>query len=398
MDAQMKEHFPDRTWAEMDVNALVQNVRSVRELTRPAAKVMAVVKADAYGHGAVFCAKLFLENGADLLGVSNVDEARQLREAGIDAQILILGYTDIRHAPYIVSADITATVFSLGSARILSEEAIRQNKTTKIHIKLDTGMGRIGYTPDSPYREEIEEIFRLPNLNIEGVFSHFSTSDEENDYVRTQFARFENMLSELERCGIHFPIKHMCNSAAILRYPEYHLDMVRAGIILYGLIPGELPESLPTDCFRPVMTLKTSLVMVKALPPHEAVGYGRAFETGRVTSVGTIPVGYADGYSRRLSNKAQVLVRGHRVPVIGNICMDQSMIDLSDMQEKPGVSEEVVLFGHQKDGQSEVLLPAGDLAEKMGTIHYEVTCIVGKRVTRIYRKNGKIIHMFNTIW
>ena len=396
--------FPDRTWVNIDVDALTHNVENVRRWTVPSAKLMAVVKADAYGHGAPFCASWFLEHGADCLGVSNVDEARQLREAGIAAPILILGYTDPRNAPYIVGADLTATVYSVAAAQALHEEAVRQEKKVKVHIKLDTGMGRIGYTEDSDYLEQIPQILRMSGLEAEGIFSHFATSDEENGYADMQYEKFMEMLECLRQSGIEFPVRHMSNSGAVLRDPKYHLDMVRAGIVLYGLVPGALPAGLPEDFCRPAMTLKSTLVMTKHVEAGDSVGYGRAFTAQRSSLIGTIPIGYADGYSRRLSNRAWVMVGGRRSPVVGNICMDQCMIDLTDLRDAPSVGEQVVLFGRQNTQQRQAGEPCfgeiatGELAEWMGTIHYEVTCVVGKRVTRIYEKDGKMIHMFNTIW
>ena len=395
----MFEHFPGRTWAEIDVDALIHNIRKLREITNPATKIMAVVKADAYGHGADFCARVLCENGADMLGVSTMEEAHQLRSAGITAPILILGYIDKRHCSYVVSEDITTTVFSSEFAKALSKESEKQKKPAKIHIKLDTGMGRIGFTSADAYVEEIKAICSLPGLVPEGIFTHFSSADEDGEYTRTQFSQFLDMLSCLEKEGITFPIRHACNSAGSLGFPEMHLDMVRAGIILYGLPAGtEKVQREWKDRFSPVMTLKTSLVQVKEHEKGESIGYGRTYFTKRKSLIGTIPVGYADGYSRRLSNRTSVLIHGEKAPVVGNICMDQSMIDLTDFKKKPKTSEEAVLFGKQKTKTGQVFLPAEEVAELMGTIHYELTCLVGKRITRIYLENEKVVHMFNAIW
>lgn len=387
----MSEYFFNRTWAEIDTDALIHNIRKVREMTDPGAKIMAVIKADAYGHGAVFCANLFLENGVDSLAVATSEEARQLRENKITAPILILGYSDIRHSEYIVSAGIQATVFSMDSAYALSRAAVRQKKDVKIHIKTDTGMGRLGYTKNSSYLEEIKEICSLPGLVPEGIFTHFANADGDEKYTRKQFLTFKNMLSDLKNSGITFKIKHACNSAGILYFPEMHMDMVRAGIVLYGLMPGEDEEMQKN--FRPAMTLKTKIEQIARRDAGDCIGYGCTYETKRKSIIGSIPIGYADGYTRRLSNTAQVLVNGCRAPIVGNICMDWSMVDLTDVSPAPKRFDEAVLFGVQKKGEKEICLPTGELASQMGTISYEVTCLVGKRVARVYMSGGKIIHI-----
>ena len=399
------ESFANRTWAEIDVEALIHNIRLIRNHTNPSSQILAVVKADAYGHGAVFCAKTFLENGAAWLGVATVDEARELRDAGITAPILLLGFSDPCDYPYLVAEKIRPAVLSLCQAKKLSVEAVRQGKTVCFHVKLDTGMHRVGFIDDkvnrtsiqnTNYIEEIREMFHLPGIIPEGVFTHFSVADEmdeESDaYTLAQFAEFQEMIACLEREGLRFPIHHVCNSAALLRFPQMHLDLVRPGIILYGLLPGACNHPDEGELI-PVMAFKTKLIQKKYLSAGKTISYGRTYTLNRESLVGTIPVGYADGYSRRLSNQGSVLINGQIANVIGTVCMDQTILDLTDLPENPALYDEVVLFGSCEFLGKRTYLPVSDLAEKIGTIHYEITCLVGKRIPRVYMQNAKAIHM-----
>lgn len=379
-----------RTWAEIDLDALKFNIKEIRKITSPKAMVMAVVKADAYGHGAVECSRLLLENGADRLAVSCFDEALQLRRDGIAAPILILGASYDEEAKGIVSHDITACVFSYDFALSLSRSAKELNKTAKIHIKLDTGMSRIGYVSgvdDEAVTDEIMRIAALDNIEIEGIFSHFSTSDEKDSaYTRLQLERFLSVCRLLEKKGLNIPVRHIANSAAIMMYPETHLDMVRAGNILYGLYPSEEVDKNRLR-LKKVMTLKSRITMVKELCEDRGVSYGKMYITDRKTRIATVPIGYADGYTRMLNGKAQMLADGQPVKVIGKICMDQCMIDVTNVHNI-NTGDEVVIFGADT-------VTADTLASWLNTINYEIVCMISKRIPRIYLQNGRTVKTLN---
>ncbi len=378
-----------RTWAEINMDALKENIINIRKITKKDAMVMAVVKADAYGHGAVNVANLLLKNGADRLAVADLDEALELRDAGIRAEILILGASFSEDVKDLVSNDITAAVFSYDFAKLLSDEAVRQKKTAKIHIKLDTGMSRIGYVAgenDDELTDEILKISKLPNIFIEGIFSHFATSDEkDSSYTKKQFDEFLKVCNELNKKGLSIPIRHIANSAAIMSYPEMHLDMVRAGIILYGFYPSnEVDKNIIK--LKPVMTLKSRITLIKEISDR-GVSYGKTYIAPKGTKVATVPLGYADGYTRMLNGKAEMVAGGIKVKVIGRICMDQCMIDVTNVHNIK-VDDEVIIFG---DG----LLTADDLAESLGTINYEIICMVARRVPRKYICEGKVVSTVN---
>jgi len=395
----MMQVFPNRSWAEIDLDILAQNMREIRRITSPGAQIMAVVKADAYGHGAIQVARVLLENGATQLAVSMLDEAIELRKHGIDAPILTLSHTDPRRIPEVISYDLTQTVYTEDFAAAISQKAGQVNKKVRIHIKIDTGMGRIGYLTGPDSVEEILRISNLPGIFVEGLFTHLSTSDElESDYSRLQFDRFVEMTGELEKQGLKVPIRHVCNSAGILRYPDMHLDMVRAGLIMYGMWPKGCPPSYQPLTLVPAMTLKSSIVHIKDLPAGSAISYGRHFITPRNSVIATVPIGYADGYSRRLSNRADVLLQGKRARVVGNVCMDMCMIDVTDFEKRPEISDEVVLFGTQMIDNRKCSLPIDELSDILDTINYEITCLVGKRVPRVYLQGGNIVHMHSCIW
>lgn len=369
-----------RAWAEIDLGAIRRNIINIRKITDPHALVMGVVKADAYGHGAERVARVLLENGADRLAVATVDEALALRRAFPRTPIMMLSGADEYNAADLVANDITATVFDLSLARALSEAATAQGKTAKIHIKLDTGMNRVGiYYSDPLLVEKTRRIVSLPAVEAEGVFTHFSKADEADlSYAREQFARFTRCLGDLASAGITFKIRHCCNSASIINFPEMHLDMVRPGIVLYGLYPSdEVDKSrLPLE---PAMSFKARISNIKTVPKGSLISYGGAYAAPEVMAVGTASVGYADGYSRVLSGRASLLVGGEKRPVLGRICMDQCMFDMRNVQNTV-VGDSVTLFG--SDGAAR--LPVEELAALMGTINYELVCMVGKRVPRLY--------------
>ncbi|MBQ2614361.1 MAG: alanine racemase [Clostridia bacterium] len=388
-----------RAWAEIDLDAIENNIRWIRRFVREGTKILGVVKADGYGHGYLQVAKVLLKNGADCLGVACIDEAMQLRRSGFSCPILILGYTDLVNAADLVKEDITAACYSYELASELSRAAVKQGKRAKIHIKIDTGMGRIGlrYNEDAGVNQEtVDTILKmavLPNLDIEGIFTHFSVADENDDaYTEMQFGRFQNICNRLRENGLNIPIKHCCNSAAMVRFPKMHMDMVRPGIVLYGLKPSSF-----VDCGRihlkPAMQLKTRVSNVKEVEEGVSVSYGRKFSTTQKTKLITIPVGYADGYSRILSGKAQTIVNGTLCNLVGNICMDQCMIDATAVNTIH-IGDEVILFGKSDD----IELPVESLAEKMGTINYEILCVIGKRIPRIYLKGGKVQETHNFLF
>lgn len=381
----------NRAWAEISLDNVAHNIREIRRITNKNAEVMGVVKADAYGHGVMEVAKTLLENGASRLAVSMLDEAIQLRRTGIEVPILILGYTDPIRAAEIIENDVTQSVFSHELAQALSDEAVRQGKKVKIHIKIDTGMSRIGFLPGYSAVKNVVEISRLPNIIIEGLFTHFATADEKNrEYTYTQFERFMSICSELQRIGVHIPVKHCANSAGIIEYPEMHLDMVRPGIILYGMYPSEDVDKSKID-LKPAMTLKANVIMVKEVEKNTSISYGRIFTTDRTSKIATIPIGYADGFTRMLSNKGKVLIHGEFAPVVGRICMDQCMVDVTDLHCSVEVGDEVVLIGVQGENK----ISAEDVAQTIGMINYELVCIVGKRIPRAFVKDGKISKILN---
>ena len=367
----------DRSCVEIDLDALSHNYNEIRRITSPEAEIMAVVKADAYGHGAVRCARTLIGCGASYLCVATIGEAIELREAGIKTPILILGYTDPLRFKDVVKYDIDQAVYDLEAAKILSKEAVAQNKTVRIHIKLDTGMGRLGFISDGSSTEDIVEICRLPGLDHYGVFSHFAVADTEDDeYTMKQFMSFMSELDQLAKFGITFEKRHICNSAGIMRFPGMHLDMVRAGIILYGLMPPGCPAPKQDIDLVPVMSWYAKVIHAKTVPVGTSVSYGRHFKAGRPTRVLTVSIGYADGLSRRYSDGFELIVAGQRAPIIGNVCMDMCMLDATDIKDYVGVRSLVTVFGKHRS--------VDELAEYLGTINYEITCIIGKRVPRVY--------------
>ncbi len=373
-------------WAEINLDDLAHNIKEVRRITRKESLVTAVVKANAYGHGSIEAAKVFLENGADRLAVATLQEAIELKKAGIEVPILILGPIPSEQHFLALKWDIIETIFTYESAKKLSELAIKNKKKVKIHIKIDTGMGRIGFLPEEDSIKQIEAISKLPNLEIEGIFTHFAKADEiDKTSAKKQFERFQWVIKKLEEIGINIPIKHVSNSAATIDLPEFNLDMVRAGIMIYGLYPSNEVDKEKID-LRPAMTLKAKITNVKKVPKNTGISYGHKFITKDESIIGTIPIGYADGFTRLLSSKVEVLVKGKRVPVVGRICMDQCMLDLSDVEDVE-IGDEVVIFGNGEKGVPHI----DEVAEKLGTINYEIVCMVGRRVPRVYIKNGEIV-------
>ena len=380
-----------QVWAEIDLDAAKFNIRNIKKIVGNK-EVIAVVKADAYGHGAIDLAPIFINNGASKLAVAIITEALELIENNINVPIMILGYTPLEYGEVLIKNNIEQTVYDLEYAKELSKIALSLEKKAKIHISIDTGMGRIGFLPNDESVKIIEEISALEGITIEGLFTHFATSDEENkEYTYEQFSKLKDITKKLEERGINIPLKHASNSGAIVDLPETYLDGVRAGIILYGYYPSEQvnKENL---ALRNVMTVKTRVCHVKELDKDMYVSYGRTFKTSKKSIIATLPIGYGDGYSRLLSGKAKVIINGKLVPVVGRICMDQCMIDVTDVGEVK-VGDEVIILGHDGD----LKFNADDMAEAMGTINYEVLCMIKQRIPRVYKENGKVVSVRNYI-
>jgi alanine racemase len=372
--------------AQIDLGAIAHNVRELRRIIRPGAQLLVAVKANAYGHGAVETARAALGNGATRLGVARIEEGLDLRQAGIQAPILIFGYTHPDHAGLLLAHDLTPTVFSLDNARQLSAAAMSAGKRLAVHIKVDTGMGRLGLLQDAlrvghtgRAASEIAAIAALENIFLEGVFTHFGASDEaDKSYTHVQFSRFRELLDQLESMGMRNFLRHAANSGAIIDMPETHLDMVRAGISVYGLYPSQQVDQTRID-LRPALALKSSIIHLKQVPAGTKISYGGTYTTPRATTVATIAAGYGDGYSRQLSNRGSALVRGQRAPVIGRVCMDLTMIDVGTIAGA-SVGDEVVLIGRQGEAQ----LTADAVAAAADTINYEVVTAISARVARVY--------------
>lgn len=387
---QITENFKRRpVWAQIDLDAAASNMQNIRKMVGPDKDITAVVKANAYGHGSVELAKIFLQNGADRLAVACLDEAVELRCAGITARTIILGHTDGRRAEELITYGIDAAVFRYEDAKMFSDEAVRWHRMVCLHVAADTGMGRIGYQPCEESIEEIKRIAELPHVVIEGLFTHFAVSDmadaESVAFTKKQFDVFSWFYRRLHEEGISIPCCHCCSSAATLEYPDFRCDMVRPGIIQYGYDPsGEISAA---QCrLTPVMSLRCCVTHVKTIKKGDTISYGRHFTAEKETTIATLPIGYSDGYSRLLSNRIEVLIHGKRVRQVGNICMDQCMIDVTGVPDVK-VGDEVVLFGSQGGGT----IPAEELAHTVGTMVHEITCNINRRIPRVYIKNDTVV-------
>jgi alanine racemase len=364
------------TWVEVDLEAVAYNVRQIKQIVGPEVEILTVLKADAYGHGAPAVARTALNNGASFCGVASVNEAIRLRNGGVDAPILVLGYTPAWLAKEALLNDIILTLYDAAVARAFSRAATDLRRTARVHIKVDTGMGRLGLLPDQ-VRPFVKEIRDLPGLDLEGIFTHFSVADDEDlGYTRWQLSRFREVLGQLAQIGVHFRLVHCANSAAILRLPETHSNMVRLGLGMYGLQPSP-HVSLPPG-FRPALAWKTTIAQVKTLSPHSYVSYGNTYRTDKEETIAVIPVGYADGFRRAPTRWEAVLVHGQRAPIVGRVCMDQTMINVSHIPNAR-VGDEVVLIGYQ--GNDEI--SAEEAADWLGTTNYEVVSEILARVPRV---------------
>lgn len=378
-------------WAEIDLDAIAYNISNVKKLVGDK-EVIAVVKSDCYGHGVLDVVPCLLENGASRLAIAMLSEAIELRKNSISCPIMILGYTPPHLFEELIKYDIEQTVYDLEYAKELSKVALSLNKKAKIHIAVDTGMGRIGFFPNQTSLNAISTIYSLSDLETVGIFTHFSSSDEkEKDYTNFQFNKITEFIHELSNKGINIPIKHAANSGAIVDMPKTHLDAVRAGIILYGYYPSNNINKANL-LLKPALTLKATISHVKEMDKGMYIGYNRTFKTKRKSIIATIPIGYADGYTRKLAKDGKVLVNGKLAKIVGTICMDQFMIDVTDIKDvKTG--DEVTLLGEYNSTK----LNADTLAEFTGTINYEVLCTLRHRIPRVYIKNGVIVNVRNYV-
>ncbi len=369
------------TYIEVDLDAIAHNVQAIKSFVGPAVELIAVVKANAYGHGTLRTSQTALAHGADRLAIGRVDEGVALRQAGITAPILVLSYSMPSEAEAAVAHDLTLAVTELPVAEALSAQARAQGKRLPIHVKVDTGMGRFGLLPDEvlPF---VQRLAALPGLVLEGLFTHFSTADAiDKTYAQAQFEAYRRVLDALSAAGFHFPLRHVANSAATLSLPATHLDAVRAGIILYGLMPSGDVE--PVVDLRPALSLKSHIARVQCLEPGASIGYGRTYVAEAPMTAALVPVGYGDGYHRLLSNRGAVLVNGQRAPIVGRVCMDQFVIDISTVGPV-AVDDEVVLIGRQGGD----CISAEEMAGWADTINYEVVTSLLPRMPRRYLTNS----------
>lgn len=373
----MKEF--DRTYAEIDLEAIRHNIKEVRRNIKDSTKIMAVVKADAYGHGAVPVAQT-LYPLVDAYGVAMVEEAVELREHGIDKMILILGFTPESCYEEVIRHHISQTVYTYEMAEKLSKTAARMKETARFHIKLDTGMSRIGFCPTDENVSVVKQISELPNVRLEGMFTHFARADEETIApAKAPFQKYMDFVHKLEGAGVTIPVKHVSNSASIIGFPEANLDMVRSGITTYGIYPSE-EVSKEVLRLKPAMQWKSVVSYVKEIQPGTSVSYGGTFTASYPMKVATIPTGYADGMKRDLSNKGQVILHGQRVNILGRICMDQFMVDVTNLSDVK-IGDEVTIFG--RDGEESI--PVEEIADLSHSFNYEFLCSISSRVPRKYK-------------
>ncbi len=384
------KHY-DRAWAEIDLDALHFNIEEIKKSINRTTQIIAVLKTDGYGHGAAQIARV-LEAEEQVWGfaVATAEEAFALKEGGICKPLLILGYTFPYSYERLIRENVRSTVFTLETARELSSAAVKVGKECSVHLKIDTGMTRIGIHPDAKGLSLIRQIQALPGLKIEGIFTHFATADEA-DRTRAyhQMALFQNYVEQIEReLRIKISMKHCSNSAGIVEMPEAQMDAVRAGIILYGLWPSDAVQADEKIRLKPMLSLKSRVVYVKTVPAGQQISYGGTFTTKRNTIVATICIGYGDGYPRSLSNIGHVLLKGQRAPILGRVCMDQFMIDVTDLDSPVCVGDQVTLIG--TDGTACITME--ELGALSGRFNYELACDIGKRIPRIYKLDDTLIY------
>ena len=375
----MKKSIPlgRPTVGEVDLGALEFNYRQIKKRIPEDVKLLAVVKADAYGHGAIPVSLRLEKSGVEYLGVAIPEEGVELRKGGVKAPILVLGGIFGAEVDQIFRFRLTPVIFRKDSLKILSREAEKRGRRVKVHLKVDTGMGRLG-VPLNLWPDFLKEVRRFSRIDIEGILSHFSMMDEERDFTQDQWRAFQRAVATAQELGISSQYLHMASSATLTAFPAYSARLVRPGIMLYGSYPSPAFQSLLP--LKPVMTLKTRIHFLKRVPPGTRISYGGTFTTKRESLVATLPIGYADGYSRHLSNHGEVLIHGKRAPVVGKVCMDFIMVDMTDIP-RVSVGDEVILMGKQGKEQ----ITTEEIAEKINSISYEVLCSIGKRVPRVYK-------------
>lgn len=380
-----------RTQARIDLDAVEYNCSNVRAKLPDDCKLLGVIKADAYGHGAVELAHL-LDEKCDFFGVACIEEAVELKKAGVKAPVLILGYVDSNVYDLVVKYDVRIPIFSMESAVALSNEAVRQGKTVPFHFCIDTGMSRIGFQVNEKSADVCKEITLLPNIEAEGLFSHFATADEADlTKAKAQREKYKAFVKMLEDRGVNIPVKHLNNSAGIMNFDEY-FDMCRMGIILYGLYPSEEVDKSLLD-IKPVMSWLTHITHIKTLEPGREISYGGTYKTTEPRVIATIPVGYADGYPRCLSNKGRVIINGQYANIVGRVCMDQFMVDVTDVKGVD-LNSTVTLVG--RDGDA--CLSMEEVSNSAHSFNYELPCRVARRVPRVYYKNGEIVKVVNYLY
>jgi alanine racemase len=371
-------------WAEINLDHLAHNMKEVKDSIGKDTLACAVIKADGYGHGAVEIAKTLVQAGADRFGVATLTEAMELRRSGVEIPVMVMGYTPDEQWESILKNNIIQAVYTYEQAAFFNKKALEQDKTMTVHIKVDTGMSRLGFQTHDQDLEKIKDIIPMEGLEVEGIFTHFAMADDENKEVTCQqFEKFQTLVKKLEREGYHIPIKHVSNSAAIIDLPEMNLDMVRAGLMLYGFYPSEEVDHQRIK-LKKVLELKARISLVKDLEKGRGVSYGLTYRTQDKRTIATLPVGYADGFTRLLTGKAKVMVDGSPYPVVGRICMDQSMIDITGISASIGDTV-TVISSRDEDPNT-----ADDLAALLGTINYEIVCMISRRVPRVYVSGGDV--------
>lgn len=377
----LKNEQKCRSWVEIDLDHFVRNLQEIKKIIGPNTDFMPAIKADAYGHGAIEISRVALQNGAKMLGVANADEGVQLRISGIEAPIVILGPSTDAEIDDIIKYNLTPSISDFSFAFNLNQALSPLGEKRPVHVEVDTGMGRAGVMHQEAF-EMVQKISKLAYLELEGIFSHFASSEKKISYNDNQWTLFGNLLDKISRAGINIPFKHIDNSGAILNYPDFKLNMVRPGLMMYGIYPA--PETTSKAKLLPVMTFKTSVVLLKDFPAGCGIGYRSTFVTSKPTRIATIPVGYGDGYAFILSNQGEVLIRGKRAPIVGRVSMDLCTVDVTHIPDCR-VGDEVVLLGRQ----GREFISADDIAAKAHTISYEVLCALGKRAPRVFLQRGK---------
>lgn len=386
MEVSLLEQLTRAAWMEINLDNLIHNYREIRKILKEETELMAVVKADAYEHGAVQIVKALMEEGVKRFSVAHLSEALHIRKYVKDAEILIMGYTPEYLAENAILNNITLTVYLKEQADFFSQLAKRLNKVVKIHIKVETGMNRLGFIPKEESIKDIKDIYNMDNIEVEGIFTHFAASDDNPRYTIEQVKKFDYVCDGLSKLNINIPIKHVSNSAAIMNFGDLNYDMVRAGIILYGVYP--FPDAdRELIKLKNILTLKAQISHVKEIEKGEKLSYGLIYETKKKSKIATIPIGYADGFSRELSNKGNCIVNNTIVPIVGRICMDQFMIDVTGLDVKRG--DEVILLGKSLDKE----ITIEEIASKIGQIPAVVQCMFTKRLPRIYIRNNEIINV-----